>query len=111
MSDFGKALRQLRLGKKLSQAELAEYIGVSKSSINMYERGEREPGFETIEAIADFFNVDMNHLLGYEQLKMNLLEDRINSDDQLENIYFNFAKEAQDDRIGPRRYPPCTGHN
>lgn len=30
----------------------------------MYERGEREPGFETLEAIADYFNVDMDYLLG-----------------------------------------------
>ena len=30
----------------------------------MYERGEREPGIQTLEAIADFFNVDMDYLLG-----------------------------------------------
>ena len=30
----------------------------------MYERGEREPNFETLELISDFFNVDMNYLLG-----------------------------------------------
>lgn len=29
----------------------------------MYERGEREPSFETLEALADFFNVDMNFLM------------------------------------------------
>jgi len=32
----------------------------------MYERGEREPDFETLEAIADYFNVDMNYLTGWE---------------------------------------------
>ena len=30
----------------------------------MYERGEREPGIETLEAFADCFNVDMDFLLG-----------------------------------------------
>lgn len=30
----------------------------------MYENGEREPDFETLEAIADFFNVDMDYLIG-----------------------------------------------
>ena len=64
MSSFGDRLRILRLEHGLSQGKLSEYIGVSKSSINMYERGEREPGFETIEAIADFFNVDIDYLLG-----------------------------------------------
>lgn len=61
---FNERLRLLRTQKGLSQAELAKFIKVSKSSINMYERGEREPNLETLENIADFFNVDMDYLLG-----------------------------------------------
>ena len=48
----------------MSQQELADALGISKSSINMYERGERQPNFEVLEAIADFFNVDIDYLLG-----------------------------------------------
>ena len=36
----------------------------------MYERGEREPGFETMESIADLFNVDMNYLYGRTDIKI-----------------------------------------
>ena len=50
--------------EKMSQAELADKLGVSKSTVGMYELGKREPDFETLEAIADLFNVDMNFLLG-----------------------------------------------
>lgn len=64
MSSFPIRLRELRLSRNLSQQKLSELIGTSKSSINMYERGEREPGIEMLETIADFFNVDMNYLLG-----------------------------------------------
>lgn len=64
MSSFNQRLKELRLSRELSQQTLADKIGISKSSINMYERGEREPGLETLEAFADFFNVDMNYLLG-----------------------------------------------
>lgn len=64
MGTFGQVLRELRNKRGISQNELSKCIGVSKSSVNMYERGEREPSFETLEAIADFFNVDMNYLLG-----------------------------------------------
>lgn len=66
MSAFSENLRQLRKERGLSLEQLANYIGVSKSSINMYERGEREPSFETTEAIADFFNVNLDYLLGRE---------------------------------------------
>jgi transcriptional regulator with XRE-family HTH domain len=49
----------------MSQQKLADSLGtVSKSSINMYERGDREPGLETMEAFADFFNVDLDFLYG-----------------------------------------------
>ena len=64
MPSFNQRLKELRLKAELSQQSLADGIGISKSSINMYERGEREPGSETLEAFADFFNVDMNYLLG-----------------------------------------------
>ncbi|MDE6591066.1 MAG: XRE family transcriptional regulator [Oscillospiraceae bacterium] len=66
MGLFGGTLKKLRIKMGLSQNELSKFVGVSKSSINMYERGEREPNFETLEAIADFFNVDMDYLLGRE---------------------------------------------
>lgn len=68
-SKFSTRLRSLRLEAALSQSELSKMIGVSKSSINMYERGEREPGFETLEIIADYFNVDMDYLLGKSDTK------------------------------------------
>ena len=64
MAKFSDRLRQLRTARDLSQNELAKQLGVSKSSVNMYERGEREPAFETLERIADYFNVDMDYLLG-----------------------------------------------
>lgn len=64
MSIFSKRLKKLREEHDLSQQALANALKISKSSINMYERGEREPGLETLEAIADFFNVDLDYLLG-----------------------------------------------
>ena len=65
MSMFAQRLKLLRNEADLSQQELANQLKcVSKSSINMYERGEREPGLETTEAIADFFNVDIDYLYG-----------------------------------------------
>lgn len=64
MAVFKEMLKYLRTRENLSQSELAEKLGVAKSTISMYEVGKREPDFETLEAIADLFNVDMNFLLG-----------------------------------------------
>ena len=61
---FREQLKLLRNQKHLSQAQLAKEIGVSSSTIAMWESGEREPkNYETLEIIADFFNVNMELLL------------------------------------------------
>lgn len=64
MPKFNDRLKLLRRESGLSQMDFAKQLGLSKSSVNMYERGEREPSLETLEAIADYFNVDMDFLLG-----------------------------------------------
>ena len=64
MSEFKKMLRYLREREGMSQSELAQKLGIAKSTVGMYESGKREPNFETMEAIADIFNVDMNFLHG-----------------------------------------------
>ena len=64
MASFKDMLKYLRSRENLSQSELSEKLGLSKSTISMYEVGKREPDLETLELIADFFNVDMNSLLG-----------------------------------------------
>ena len=72
MARFNERLRSLREGKGLTQQQLADKLELSKSSVNMYERGEREPGFETLEAIAGIFNVDMNYLYGKSNVRKSL---------------------------------------
>lgn len=64
MSVFSIRLKGLRNKANLSQQELSKIIGISKSSINMYERGEREPGLETVGKLAEYFDVRTDYLLG-----------------------------------------------
>lgn len=70
MATFNERLKALRTEKGWSQQRLADELEISKSSVNMYERGEREPSFETMEAIADIFNVDMDYLYGRTDVKI-----------------------------------------
>ena len=71
---FSERLRELRQNKGLSQSQLADALNISKSAISMYELGKREPDFETLEGIADFFNVDINYLIGKEDGSMYYLD-------------------------------------
>ncbi len=73
MQKFNQRLRTLREKVNLSQQKFADIIGVSKSSINMYERGDREPNFEKLEKFADFFNVDMDYILGKSDIENKMM--------------------------------------
>lgn len=64
MGNFHTVLKSLRAESGLTQEELAKTLKVSRSTIGMYENGSREPDYETLEVIADFFNVDIDYLLG-----------------------------------------------
>lgn len=61
---FKDQLKLLRSQKGLSQAELANQLNISPSTVAMWESGKREPrDYETLELIADYFNVNMEVLL------------------------------------------------
>lgn len=64
MGDFKTVFKELRIARGLTQAELAKRLSISRSTVGMYESGERVPRHEDLEAIADFFNVDIDYLLG-----------------------------------------------
>lgn len=64
---FTEQLKKLRLKKQLTQAELANLVGVSPSAMAMYERGEREPGIKILIIISRVLNVDFATLLGIEK--------------------------------------------
>lgn len=75
--NFRTRLKQLRNEKKINQRELANFLKVAPSTISMYESGQREPNFEVLESLADFFNVDLNYLLGKSDKTTKLMiEDK-----------------------------------
>ena len=57
--EIGTRIRTMRKSRGMTQEELGKAIGQSASSITMYETGRREPDFETLEALADVFNVPL----------------------------------------------------
>lgn len=62
---FAQVLRKLRIERDLTQDQLASIIGVSKSTIGMYEQGKRVPKVDaTLKRLADFFDVSIDYLMG-----------------------------------------------
>ncbi len=61
---FGRKLKELRLEKKINQSELGEMIGISPSTVGMYERDQRFPDKDILGKLADYFEVSVDYLLG-----------------------------------------------
>lgn len=82
---FARRLTQLRKSKGLTQQQLAEKLGTSRSNIGNYEIGKAPPRDGTKRAIADYFGVTIDYLLGHSddpspKLKENVLDFRAQLD-------------------------------
>ena len=60
---FGKKVREIRLGKKLSQGKLAKILEVHPTYISGIERGLRNPSLITLEKIAKALGVSIEDLI------------------------------------------------
>ncbi|PFZ03795.1 transcriptional regulator [Bacillus pseudomycoides] len=61
---IGEIIKKLRRKKNITQEQLGNAIGVSKMAISYFEKGKKAPGRETLEKIADYFNITTDYLLG-----------------------------------------------
>lgn len=61
---FGTRLQVLRLSAQLTQGELATDMGLSPSTIGMYEQDRREPTMDSLRRLAARFGCSTDHLLG-----------------------------------------------
>lgn len=60
---LGKKIKELRTQSKFTQSELANLLGVTKSSVASYENDSRQPSFSVLIKIAQIFNVSTDYLL------------------------------------------------
>lgn len=107
-------LRELRKEKGMSMKELGEALGCSESTISLYENGKREPSFETLLKMGEFFGVTVGYLLGNEEKdpsqKAEVSDDDIKfalfggakvTDAQFEEVK-RFARYIAENNIKPR---------
>lgn len=60
-------LKKLRETKDITQAEFSKVMDVAPSTIGLWEQGRREPNYNILNKIADYFGVSVDYLLGREK--------------------------------------------
>ena len=97
---FNENLRAARERKNMTQKDVADNIGVAKSTSSLYESGNREPNVQTIKKLADLLNVSADDLLGLNQEPTTIAAHFDGDDfteDELEDIraYADFVKNRR----------------
>ena len=67
MVDLGNVLKRLRLKENMTQSQLAQKLGLTKSVISAYETGLRLPSYDILIHISKKFCVSTDYLLGLEK--------------------------------------------
>lgn len=83
MVDFGNVLKTIRLKENMTQAQLAQKLGLTRSVISAYETGLRLPSYDILIHIAKIYNVSTDYLLGLEHKQeidlSGLSQDEVNA--------------------------------
>ncbi len=66
MSKFPSILKDLRNDNGYNQTKLADFLGVTYFTIGKWENGKAEPNLDTLNKLADFFDVSVDYLIGRE---------------------------------------------
>ncbi|MCU5201303.1 helix-turn-helix domain-containing protein [Bacillus paranthracis] len=95
---IGEKIKELRKNSKITQEQLGNAIGVSKMAISYFEKGKKSPGRESLEKIADYFEVTTDYLLGRsEDPELNEEEDKVVSEEG-KNIMSLIESLPEDER-------------
>ena len=74
---IGEKIKELRYEKGLTQEEIASHLGISAQSVSKWERGEGYPDIEMLPALAHYFGISIDELLGADATSKKY--DEINS--------------------------------
>ena len=72
INEFKNVFIKLRTEKEMTQDSISKELGVSKSTIGMWETGKRLPSPDLCEQIADYFNVDIDYLYGRTKIRQKI---------------------------------------
>ena len=95
--NFANTLKNLREANNVTQEQLAEHLKVTRPTIAGYETKSRQPDYERLQKIADFFHVSIDYLIrGMDDVKLTPMKENI-VDQEVKIAYKNLSLESKQD--------------
>ena len=93
-------LKELRTEHNRTQKEMAEMLGIDRTTYSKYESGASEPNIEMLSKLADFFSVSLDYLVGNSEIKTALVLQDTSAEDgpnvkRLKKLFTELTEEQQ----------------
>ena len=88
---FGNILRELLSSRGITQKQLAINLNIAPSTLGNYIQDSREPDYDTLKRMADYFDVSVDYLLEHRSKKANSLVE-----DELLHIFRSLTPEQRE---------------
>ncbi len=97
-----KRLAELRKEKNMTQTALAMKLNMTQNMISFYEKGKYQPSIETLKVFAKFFNVSVDYLVGYSDVRYTANEDaeQEKNENELLHLYRELNHDEQQRVLG-----------
>lgn len=87
--NLGERLRELRIKKKLTQQQVADFLGITKATISKYEHGERKLNDKYIEKLAQLYNVEPSYIV------FGIKQDNSQKQKEIASLIASFENEIE----------------
>lgn len=95
--EFPNTLKNLRELNDVTQEQLADFLQVSRSTVAGYEAKNRQPDFERLEQIAEFFNVTIDYLVTGIETEPSAPENENSLDQEVMISYRRLSMTSKQD--------------
>ncbi|GAA0313565.1 helix-turn-helix transcriptional regulator [Bacillus carboniphilus] len=96
---FADRLKKLRLSHKLTQQDMADYLGISRQGYAKYEKEESQPDFDTLKKLSSKFDVSIDYLLTGNEHSSSPEEMWKEFLDPKTQIFFKDLMDAPEEKI------------
>jgi HTH-type transcriptional regulator, competence development regulator len=84
-------LASLRKEKKRTQQDMADYLGITRPAYTAYELGNRQPDYEMLQKLADFFETTTDYILGRSD-ERDIFQYKLTTTDKKDDTYDSLAE-------------------